>query len=231
MKPAGFWDWLGPLILMAMFIAYLLLSTPSEVLFCGEDESCFREWFSALSGWAAAIAAMVTIRSLRQQSEAAQKQTDFQLGDALPTVDAVQHTENRHRAVIRIRNWNRRSMIIRRIALIKPRDIDATLFLFFNAKNHPELASRFGSLVHTGSTNIIFDPAILVEGWVKREGEPTLMKFAVSIWVSGDAKEAGWETFPIELEYELVGETKRKKITTHIHVVSGVSSIDKDILP
>lgn len=230
MKPAGFWDWLGPLLLMGMFIAYLFFTTPIEPSTLRINQDWIREWFGALSGWVAAFVAGITIRNIRQQADAAQKQTDFQLGDALPTVDAVQHTEISRRAVIRIRNWNRRSMIIRRIAVAKPSEMDATLFLFFNAKQYPEMARKFGDLGHTGITSIIFDPAILVEGWVKREEEPTLMKFAMSVFVRDGQTEAGWGKFPIELEYELVGETKRNKVTTHVHVVSGATYLDTDIL-
>lgn len=44
-----------------------------QPLFCGaqEDGTCFREWVSALSGWAAVAAAVVTLGSLRQQIETA----------------------------------------------------------------------------------------------------------------------------------------------------------------
>ncbi|UHS60594.1 hypothetical protein HRR99_03190 [Agrobacterium vaccinii] len=230
MKPAGFWDWLGPIILMAMFIGYLFLSTPSEIFFCSADESCFREWVGALSGWAAAVAAGITIVSLRQQAEAARKQTDFQLGDAPPSLDAVQHAEDNRRVVIRIRNWNRRSMILRRIALIEPSELDATLYLFFNPEKHPDFARRFGNLNPTGSTAIAFDPAILIEGWVKRESEPSMLKFSIAVHITRNPQVYGWDTFPVELEYELVGETKARKLRTHIHTVSGASSLDTDVL-
>ncbi|MND22647.1 hypothetical protein D3C80_130300 [compost metagenome] len=231
MKPAGFWDWLGPLLLMGMFIAYLFLTTPSEIFFCRANESCFREWVGALSGWAAAVAAGLTIVSLRQQAEAARKQTDFQLGDAPPSLDAVQHAENSRRVVIRIRNWNRRSMILRRIALVEPSEMDATLYLFFNPEKHLDLARRFGDLNPTGSTEVRFDPAILIEGWVNRDVEPTLLKFSIAVHITRNPRVYGWESFPVVLQYELVGETEERILRTHIHMVSGASSIDTDVLP
>ncbi|WP_421413179.1 hypothetical protein [Agrobacterium tumefaciens] len=231
MKPAGFWDWLGPLLLMGMFIAYLFFTTPIEPSTLRINQDWIREWFGALSGWVAAGAAATTIGSLRRQAKAAKKQTDFQLGDALPTLDAVQHTEQSGRAVIRIRNWNRRSMIIRRITVIKPENTDATLFLFFNPDSYPDLASKFGDLTLTGTTSVVFDPALLVEGWVKREQEPTLMKFGISVYVGNSLKVAGWDKFSVTLDYELVGETDTKRIDAHIHVVSGASSLDQDLFP
>jgi len=229
MKPAGFWDWLGPLLLMAMFIAYLFFTTPIEPSSLRINQDWIREWFGALSGWVAALVAGITIKNIRQQADAAQKQAAFQLGDAFPTIDAVQHAEIARRAVIRIRNWNRRSMIIRRIKVAKPENTDATLFLSFNASKYPDLASRFGDLTFNGATEIALEPALLLEGWVNREQEPPLMKFAISVRVAGGEIVHGWEKFPIELEYELAGEKKREKLETDVHVLVGASALDTDI--
>ncbi|WP_085026866.1 hypothetical protein [Ensifer aridi] len=74
MRQASFWDWLGPFILMAAFIAYLFLTSANEIVMCRQDDdNCFREWVSALSGWFAGAAAVVTILFLVRQINSADK--------------------------------------------------------------------------------------------------------------------------------------------------------------
>lgn len=61
---------------LAVFMSWL---SPWEhpKLFCNGDNPCVREWISALSGWAAAIAAYFTIRTMnRQRGEANQYQRE-----------------------------------------------------------------------------------------------------------------------------------------------------------
>ncbi|WP_429126215.1 hypothetical protein [Ensifer sp. 4252] len=74
MKPANFWDWLGPFLVITAFIAYLCLSSADEVIVCRKDDmDCFREWVSALSGWFAGLAAVVTVLFIVQQIRSADR--------------------------------------------------------------------------------------------------------------------------------------------------------------
>jgi hypothetical protein len=81
---------------------------------CGTDCD-FRSWLEATSGWAgfvaAGIAVALTSRQIRQQ----QKQTDFMLGDAPPTMDVTPDLDDPSEMVVRIVNWNRRSILIRSV--------------------------------------------------------------------------------------------------------------------
>lgn len=71
---------------------------------------CLREWLASLSGWAAAIAAVVAIGPLIYQLREQRRQTRFLIGDAEPTVDVERKAPLSIR--VRIVNWNRRSLIV-----------------------------------------------------------------------------------------------------------------------
>jgi len=82
----------------------------------GADQHCFREWVSALSGWAATIAAAFTIFFLYRQNAEQKKQSDFALGNADPTMDVTGDLEDPETIVVRIVNWNRRGVILHGIS-------------------------------------------------------------------------------------------------------------------
>ncbi|MGI8388041.1 hypothetical protein [Brucella anthropi] len=93
--------------------------------FCDDKTglSCLRNWLSALSGWVAAIAAGVTlaltIGPLREQAKQARRQTDFVVGEALPTFDAVEHLKKSEQLVCRIVNWNRSAVVVRIVQTVE----------------------------------------------------------------------------------------------------------------
>ncbi|WP_018428238.1 hypothetical protein [Hoeflea sp. 108] len=105
---------------MGALAAFVWLNATAQLGFCGPDENygaCIREWVGALSGWAAAIAAVVTLFALYSQLAALydqlaeqRKQTNFTVGDAMPTMDFVR-VRRAKVAVLRIVNWNRRTLI------------------------------------------------------------------------------------------------------------------------
>lgn len=81
---------------------------------CGSSEStgeCVREWFGAWSGYLAAAAAGITLFALYDQIKEQRKQTEFMVGDALPTMDIVQDLDDPEMLVIRLVNWNRRGVV------------------------------------------------------------------------------------------------------------------------
>lgn len=82
-----------------------------------EVASCFREWVGALSGWAATLAAALTIVFLYRQNAEQKKQTDFLLGDAFPTIDVALDLDDPELIVARIVNWNRRGIFIHKLTL------------------------------------------------------------------------------------------------------------------
>ncbi|MBP1862164.1 hypothetical protein [Rhizobium herbae] len=79
-------------------------------------EERVRNWLGALSGWVAAIVAGATMLPLYRQLRHVRRQTDFQLGDALPTIDVTPDLDDSRIMVVRVVNWNRRGMLVHRIA-------------------------------------------------------------------------------------------------------------------
>jgi hypothetical protein len=86
MKPAGIWDWIGPFILVAGFGAYLFASATSGPAICGGEQTCFREWVGALSGWAALLGALLTINVMQEQLSEQRRQTDHIKGENPPDI-------------------------------------------------------------------------------------------------------------------------------------------------
>lgn len=93
-----------------------------------EVARCFREWVGALSGWAATIAAALTIVFLHRQNAEQKKQTDFLLGDALPTIDVALDLDDPELLVTRIVNWNRRGLFIHELTVDGLDDITWGIF-------------------------------------------------------------------------------------------------------
>ncbi|MCV0394855.1 MAG: hypothetical protein K5872_01470 [Rhizobiaceae bacterium] len=104
-------------IFFCLFVI-VLLSADRLPSWCTEEEArCLRDWLSALSGWAATIAAGVTGGLIWRQFVEQRKQTSFLLGDALPTIDAIQHMRSPAEVVVRLVNWNRRPVIVKGVSL------------------------------------------------------------------------------------------------------------------
>lgn len=97
---------------MGMFVALWLLDfAVVRISACEAIETrglCLRGWISALSGWAAAIGALIaaglTIAKLREQITDQKRQTDFIIGDSLPIVEWSQEPTHFR---ITIKNFNR----------------------------------------------------------------------------------------------------------------------------
>ncbi|PZU18924.1 MAG: hypothetical protein DI589_22845 [Shinella sp.] len=228
--PDGVMRWAGPLIITCVGMFFIVGNPIGQDLFCDGTQNCLATWVGALSGWAAALAAAITIRSLFQQAQAAQMQTDFQLGDAEPTLDAVQHREQKGAIVLQIRNWNRRSMIVRRVRLLTEERISVLVIHFERKTIGPEAALDW--TFTTGSSKK-FDPALIIEGWVGRDKEPPLLKMSVAARISKDKDTEitdEWRKIPIEVQYELVGIRRVSRLTAHVHLTAK-SAIDEDMLP
>lgn len=81
---------------------------------CGDDCDV-RNWLEATSGWAGFVAAGIAVTLTGRQIRQQQKQTDYMLGDAPPTMDVTPDLDDPTEMVVRIVNWNRRSIFIRSI--------------------------------------------------------------------------------------------------------------------
>lgn len=218
--PGRIMRWLGPCTVAAIGAAVIIGNPISLEVMCNETQNCLVTWVGALSGWAAALAAAVTVRSLFQQAKAAQHQTDFQLGDAEPTLDAVQHAERKRAVVLRIRNWNRRSMIIRRIKLVTERKVSVVHISFDRTKKDVH-ASRGDDWTFTTGPTKKFEPALIMEGWVNRADAPPLLKLTVSgYWEDKGAITDDWKDIPIEIQYELAGLRAVSRLQAHVHLAS-----------
>lgn len=77
----------------------------------------FRDWLEATSGWAGFVAAGMAVALTRRQISQQQKQTDFILGDAPPTMDVTPDLDDPTEMVVRIVNWNRRAIFIKSVQL------------------------------------------------------------------------------------------------------------------
>ncbi|EJC74372.1 hypothetical protein Rleg10DRAFT_2851 [Rhizobium leguminosarum bv. trifolii WSM2012] len=80
-------SWGAPVAGAIMIVILLIVISgfePARAMFCKADEACLREWLSATSGWAAAVAAFVTLFALRRQIAAQERQIDHQLGNVEP---------------------------------------------------------------------------------------------------------------------------------------------------
>ena len=226
--PGKVMSWLGPVAIIAIGSLVIIGNPVSRATLCDGTQNCLATWVGALSGWAAALAASITIGSLFQQAKAAQKQTDFQLGDAEPTLDAVQHGERNAAVVLWIRNWNRRSMIIRRIRLNTSQKISVLHLSFDNKRKELGPAPKHDWTFSTGATKK-FEPAVMLEGWVRREQEPPILKLSLAgFFEKREAITDEWDRIPIEIQYELAGVRKVSRLTAHVHLASISIAPDQD---
>lgn len=211
--------WAVAYLLFAGFFIWVISKGPLSSLACGtNDVHCFRDWVGALSGWAAAGAAAATIGILIKQVNAQQQQTDFMLGDAEPTIDAVQHVSRQQRVIVRVRNWNRRSMILRKIQLID--------YIDPMPQNPMQLefdSSDKSAIFKFSKHRVVFDKPPLVEGWVKRNEEPSLVKLVITAGVYGPQDSFAtnaWRNAKVRIQYEMVGNRAPVSVVIPVHMTT-----------
>ncbi|MGN7734395.1 hypothetical protein [Ensifer sp. 22564] len=88
-----------------------------ELPLCEKNNCNVQGWLSATSGWAGFIAAGIAVALTWRQLSQQQKQTDFMLGDAPPTMDVTPDLDDPTEMVVRIVNWNRRAIFIKSVRL------------------------------------------------------------------------------------------------------------------
>jgi len=91
--------------------------------FCSPDElsgtACFRQWVGALSGWAAAIAAGITIYFLYGQTQAQRKQMAYAIGEADPDF-LIERGSDPTRCVLRVVNFSRHNVVVDQVKIQQP---------------------------------------------------------------------------------------------------------------
>lgn len=141
---------------------------------CHETQGeCLREWTGALSGWAAAIAAGVTVFYLRRQIvemklqvQAMDRQTEFAVGDARPSL-SIADSPDGNRVSIRLTNWNRRPIVVTKIDAEAPDDV------FEIRVRTPQQASAQTPYHENGYTKKeLTKHRTTVEGWEDRSAPP-----------------------------------------------------------
>lgn len=185
------------------FCVYLLtgyVMTDSAWCIVGEDH-CVREWVSALSGWAATVAAAITIYFLFRQNEEQKRQTEFLLGDAMPSVDAIQHIKRRVEIVIRIVNWNRRPIIVDGLRIIP-----AIYNLEIPMSKIWDRDDPSSEITDRTWLNGKISPAIAMHGWKNRSGGPCEVRLDVAAEIATSLYESNWKDAEIELDIVIAGE-------------------------
>lgn len=133
------------------------VSDAGQGAICG-NECSVRDWLEATSGWVGAILTAVTFYFLYRQLREQSKQTKFMLGDGDPTMDSVQHLENADEIVIKIVNWNRRTLLVNNIAPLKAPGPVAPMEMFLCDQ---EIARRY---------------PIVLPGWEDRSKGPHVLR-------------------------------------------------------
>lgn len=158
---------------------------------------CTREWVSALSGWIAAggalIAAWLTINKLRQQIAEQKKQTDFLVGDAMPTLDCLQDINDPQQIVIRIVNWNRRTVLIHGIGF-----------------DNMDTTNLTTAIMEIKQNDVIIREPIrqpIINGWEDRNKAPNNLKIKIAAERNGTILDEFPSDLQIRVMVRLIGQS------------------------
>ncbi|GCA53189.1 hypothetical protein KGO5_05657 [Sinorhizobium sp. KGO-5] len=119
-----------------------------------------RDWLEATSGWIGASIAAVAAVPLLLQLRVQQTQTAFTVGDASPTMDAIEHLNDSSELVVRIVNWNRRAIVVRFLDVESEDTIIMPNRLTIDGKVHPS------DLIDLGVKPFV------IKGWENRSASP-----------------------------------------------------------
>jgi hypothetical protein len=207
----------GPLV--GGFAAYFIAaSVLAEFSWCvvGE-EHCVREWVSALSGWAAFVAAVVTLPILWHQVVEARRQTAFIVGD--PEPDFLIYRNRRAREIyLTVRNWNRRRVMVGDVTIRNGNDV--TVEDLSDKKDASRLSRR--AQIRAGESG-----SFLIQGWTDRNNEPPPER-SLKIHLSRNGEPVTdpvtiASRFEFEIKYRVLGQEHEKRLARAI-----TSVIDDD---
>lgn len=170
---------------------------------CGENCS-FRDWLEATSGWIGASIAASAAIPLVLQLRAQQLQTAFTIGDAPPTMDAIEHLKDSSELVVRIVNWNRRAIIIRFLDVENEDTIILPNKLTIDGKLHP-----------TDLIDIGIRP-FAIPGWENRSERPSHAEIRLAAYKADGEKlsfQRNWRDIPrITATIQILGDSHRVKL-------------------
>lgn len=167
------------------------------------DDHCLREWVGALSGWAAALFAAATILYLYRQNEEQKKQTSFLLGDASPTIDAIQHLHRSAHVVIRIVNWNRRPIVVQTLRVDRVSSGFVMVGVTIFDKDTGE------GLKPRSLNGVEIDPPIAMHGWKNRAVGPCEVRIDIAATLYA-APPIHWAGNSISVGILIAGEERNK---------------------
>lgn len=197
-------NWVPPALVMAFGVLWFIFASRQSLL-CADDEPglvCLREWLSSTSGYLATIAAAVTIYFLYKQNAEQKKQTDFLLGNARPTIDAIRHQKSPASVVIRIVNWNRRPILVSHLSLLGVASLakihlgDVTLYS----------RESGGNLVAREVENGTVLPAVAMHGWKNRSKAPCEVRIDILVEQIDGSYLLNWSGVTAQVGVVMAGE-------------------------
>ncbi|ULJ73617.1 hypothetical protein [Rhizobium gallicum] len=189
--------WLGPAVVCVIGGIVIIGNPISQHFICGGTQNCLATWVGALSGWAALGGGLLTVVVMRGQLAEQKRQTDFQLGDAPATVDILPHRKDDALVVVRVVNWNRRTLLVHELEM----ESDVGDFGVFKIK------SGDGVEVRNNGIDTCFSPPLVIEGWENRQSTPRSIRISLAA-VGDDARLVkDWRTtIKLNAKVTLLGE-------------------------
>lgn len=164
----------------AILVVVFAYVTHGPIEWCGPAETnCVRDWISALSGWAAFIGAAMAVPYLAAQVREARRQTEFIVGDALPTVTLEENVGSTDvltafSVVLNVVNWNRHPLFVQDIRTI---DADAKILRIGPTKEDRKAESFNAAILEVD----IDEKRVYVPGWENRALPPLSQRLALTI--------------------------------------------------
>lgn len=168
----------------------------------GAEIACFREWVSALSGWAGACAAAVTLLVLYEQIADQRKQTSYAIGEAEPDF-LIERGETAERCTLRVVNYSRHNIVLDRIDVVQPEGIVVSGFFI------------------DGDYRRGTEPRFLVKGNRGDQTKSVDRHFTVLFYAPGSRKEVDMSTkeFVLNIDYRTIGQSHSRS-TARAHALS-----------
>lgn len=204
-KHLGWWT---PVVMMAIAVAAFIAQSiwPSFPEICPAEEAtklalCAREWMGVAGSYFAVAFAGITIIYLYRQNNEQKKQTDFLLGESRPSIDALQHLHRKDEVIIRIVNWNRRPIVVRKIGIP---GLDAEIGLKKTSIKDRETKEnlKIRRLDEDGS----FDPPIAMHGWKNRSVAPCELRIDILGCKPNTPNKEDWAGLSVSIEVLVAGE-------------------------
>jgi len=168
---------------------------------CNPTECNVQTWLGSLSGWFGGFAAFITILFIMRQLREQKRQTDFAIGDAMPTLDAIEHLQDKAELVVRIVNWNPRAIVVRHIKVDDPTTTVMLNRLTINGKDKPVATISFS-----------LQPFV-IPGWEDRNGAPAHAEIRLAAIIENENNlnlSKSWHDLPrIVVDVQMLGDAHK----------------------